>query len=30
LAIHVASNGANPEPEVETTTEEAPKAKKRK
>jgi hypothetical protein len=30
LAIAVASNGANPDPEVETSTEEAPKAKKRK
>ena len=31
LAIHVTSTGANPAPEVETTsTEEAPKAKKRK
>jgi hypothetical protein len=30
LAIHVASNGANPEPDAETTNEEAPKTKKRK
>lgn len=31
LAIHVASsNGANPEPDLEPTTEEAPKTKKRK
>ena len=30
LAIAVASNGANPEPDAETTTEEAPKTKKRK
>jgi len=31
LAIYVTSTGANPAPEVETTsTEEAPKAKKRK
>jgi hypothetical protein len=30
LAIPVVSTGANPEPDAETTTEEAPKTKKRK
>ena len=30
LAIAVVSTGANPEPDVEPTTEEAPKTKKRK
>jgi hypothetical protein len=30
LAIAVVSNGANPEPDAETTAEEAPKTKKRK